>query len=61
MKRDYIKPAVRVCVLQQQCHILAGSGGSETMSTLNTNIPELDEEDAKDELIYGGGGSFEAR
>ena len=55
MKQDYIKPAVQVCVLQQKCHILAGSGSSE-MNTLNSNFTN-----AEDELIYEGGGEFEAR
>ena len=29
MKRQYMKPAMRVVKLQHQCHILAGSGGAK--------------------------------
>ena len=30
MKREYMKPTVRVVVLQQQCQILAGSSPAAT-------------------------------
>ena len=43
MKRDYIKPAMRVYKLQQKCHILVGS---DTVKTING-----------EELDYIGGGS----
>ena len=42
MKRDYMKPAMRVYKLQLKCHILVGS-----------NIDTIDGE----ELDYIGGGS----
>ena len=42
MKRDYIKPAMRVCELKQKCHILVGS------NTVNTIVGE--------EFDYIGGG-----
>ena len=42
MKRDYIKPAMRVCELKQKCHILVGS------NTVNTIVGE--------ELDFIGGG-----
>ena len=34
-KKDYQKPAMRVVMLQQQTHLLAGS---DTFSTTNTNL-----------------------
>ena len=54
MKRDYMKPAMRVCELKQKCHILVGSDMvvSKTVNTINGK--ELDE---GDELDYIGGGS----
>ena len=36
MKRDYMKPTMRVVVLQQQCQILAGSAGANGL----TGTPE---------------------
>ena len=43
MKRDYMKPAMRVCELKQKCHILVGS---DTVKTING-----------EDLEYIGGGS----
>ena len=48
MKRDYIKPAMRVYKLQQKCHILVGS---DTVNTIN--VEELNN---GEELEYLGGG-----
>ena len=36
MKKQYMKPTVHVVVLQQQCHILAGSAGAKGLN----NSPE---------------------
>ena len=47
MKRDYMKPAMRVCELKQKCHILVGR------NTVNT----IDGE----ELDYIGGGRVPGR
>ena len=52
MKREYMKPAMRVCELQQKCNILTGS---DTINTLSTNFTE------EDLLEYGGGGAYDAR
>ena len=47
-----MKPAMRVCELQQKCNILAGS---DTIKTLSTDLPE------GGILEYVGGGAFDAR
>ena len=44
-KKDYQKPAMRVVMLQQQTHLLAGSYG------VNSVDSNLDEED---DFIFGG-------
>ena len=49
MKREYIKPTVRVVVLQHKCQILAGS-----VQSLNTNL-------GSDDLILGGASDEVAR
>ena len=58
MKRDYMKPAMRVCELKQKCHILAGSDmvGSKTVNTING-----EELDVGEELDFIGGGTGEGR
>jgi hypothetical protein len=50
MKREYMKPTMRVVVLQQQCQILAGSspaanGLSGTPEGLNWDSDGLDDGD----------------
>ena len=52
MKRDYMKPAMRVCELKQKCHILVGSDmvGSKTVNTIDG-----------EELDFIGGGTGEGR
>ena len=47
MKRDYMKPAMRVNKLQQKCHILVGS---DTANTIDG-----------EELEYIGGGKGQGR
>ena len=47
MKRDYMKPAMRVYKLQQKCHILVGSNTANTIDG--------------EELDYIGGGSGPGR
>ena len=32
MKKEYMKPAMRVVELQHQCHILSGSRGAKSLS-----------------------------
>ena len=38
-KQTYQKPAMLVVLLQQQQHLLAGSGGYETIGTGENNAP----------------------
>lgn len=38
-KQTYQKPAMRVVMLQQQQHLLAGSGGYEAIGTGENNRP----------------------
>ena len=45
-KKEYEKPAMRVVMLQQHEHLLAGS----TFTTTSTNL------DPEDDFIFGGGG-----
>ena len=46
IKRIYQKPAMRVVILHQQAHLLAGSN----FTTTSTNL------DPEDDFIFGGGG-----
>ncbi len=52
MKREYMKPVMGICELQQQCHILTGSN---TVNTLGTNLT------GEDPLIFLGGSDMPAR
>jgi len=45
-KKEYEKPAMRVVILHQQAHLLAGSN----FTTTSTNL------DPEDDFIFGGGG-----
>ena len=52
MKREYMKPTMRVVVLQQQCQILAGSSPAATGLTTNPEeiVWALDGLEGSDEL-----------
>lgn len=42
MKRMYVRPAVQVVELRQQCHIMAGSETQGNRSTMNVVYEEED-------------------
>ncbi len=44
MKKEYMKPNVKVIQLQHQCHILAGSGGVRGVRGLSDDFNVSEEE-----------------
>ena len=54
-KKEYMKPAMRVVMLQHQQQLLGGSN----LRSLGSNLNEDD--DLTDDITYGGGGVWDAR
>ena len=55
MKKEYIKPRLKVVVLQHRCHIMENSPFHSLDSKLNKN------NDSTDDLLWGGFGDRDAR